>query len=167
MENGNSLFREEQRFRQKWLWAILIISSAFLTEKVYATGNLEYIIALVVFMSVIILVIIVRLETAIEKDGIYFRFYPFHQSFRKVEWSELSYIYVRQYNSLLEYGGWGIRWSLWGNGKALSVSGNWGLQLLFKSGMKLLIGTQNPYIIKDILSDMHLHCYKLPKNDSA
>jgi hypothetical protein len=56
----------------------------------------------------------------------------------------LESISVRSYNPLREFGGWGYR--SWGGkkGNAWNISGNQGLQLQFKSGKELLIGTQQP-----------------------
>ena len=47
---------------------------------------------------------------------------------------------VRRYSPILEYGGWGYRP---GRKKlALNVSGNQGLEIKFRNGRKLMIGTQ-------------------------
>jgi hypothetical protein len=51
---------------------------------------------------------------------------------------------VRRYNAIGEYGGWGVRLGLFGEGKVLSVSGDRGLQLQFLDDKKLLIGTNKP-----------------------
>ena len=49
--------------------------------------------------------------------------------------------YVRTYSPLGEYGGWGLRYSLSGNGMAYNVSGNKGLQLELSNGKKVLFST--------------------------
>lgn len=49
---------------------------------------------------------------------------------------------VRTYSPLKEYGGWGIRYG--SNGKAYNVSGNQGVQLEFRDGKRLLVGSQLP-----------------------
>ncbi|MHC4114629.1 MAG: hypothetical protein ACYSSL_04835, partial [Planctomycetota bacterium] len=54
---------------------------------------------------------------------------------------DLSEYYARKYRPLLEYGGWGIGWSL-RKGRAYNVSGDKGVQLVFKSGKRLPIGSQ-------------------------
>ena len=50
---------------------------------------------------------------------------------------------MRQYRPILDYGGWGIRWGP-GKGWAYNVSGNRGVQLELLDGKQLLIGSQNP-----------------------
>jgi hypothetical protein len=66
----------------------------------------------------------------------------------------LTKIYVRQYAALTEYGGWGLRFGLWGKGTAYNVSGNKGLQLEFHTNKKLLIGTKKPDELTEALNKM-------------
>jgi hypothetical protein len=70
------------------------------------------------------------------------RFFPFHRNFKRFAFEDFGEYYAREYRPLLEYGGWGIRCGK--NGKAYNVSGKKGLQIIFKNGKKLLIGSQNP-----------------------
>ncbi|MBC8644094.1 hypothetical protein H9W95_08645 [Flavobacterium lindanitolerans] len=62
--------------------------------------------------------------------------------------------YVRQYAPIAEYGGWGLRYDFMGKGKALNVSGNKGLQLKFTDNKKLLIGTNKPDELTEILKKL-------------
>jgi len=59
---------------------------------------------------------------------------------------------LRGYSPISEYGGWGMRYSLSGKGRALNVSGRTGVQLVFKDGKKLLIGTQKADDIMQVLA---------------
>jgi len=93
------------------------------------------------FVSLTLLVISFKLETKIKRDGIYVRFFPFHLKFNHCSWDSLSKSFVRKYFAITEYGGWGLKCGLGGKGKAYKVSGNYGLQLVFKTNEKLLIGT--------------------------
>jgi hypothetical protein len=85
-----------------------------------------------------------RLITRITDEGIYVRFIPFHFKDQFYPWDSIESAQVRTYSPLKEYGGWGIKYGFNGQGKVYNVSGNEGLQLVFKSGEKLLIGTQKP-----------------------
>jgi hypothetical protein len=49
---------------------------------------------------------------------------------------------ARTYRPILEYGGWGIRYSPFGQGCAYNVSGNRGVQLELADGQRILIGSQ-------------------------
>ena len=59
--------------------------------------------------------------------------------------------YVRQYSPIIEYGGWGLRFGIFGKGTAFNVSGNKGLQLEFINNKKLLIGTNKPDALTETL----------------
>ena len=102
------------------------------------------IIAIAIPIAVTILFFILKLETEVRSDGLYVRFYPMHIRFRKFTREDLAEYYCRTYKPILEYGGWGIRCSFTGKGKAYNVSGNKGVQLVLTNGKKLLIGSQKP-----------------------
>jgi hypothetical protein len=150
------LFIERQKFEQWWLWLILLgIDGLFLFgvfkqviggqqfgDKPISNNGLLLTTGLTVLLT--ILFISFRLETQVKKDGIYVKFFPFHLSFRHYTWDKISKSFVRKYNAIAEYGGWGLRLGLFGNGKAFNVSGDKGLQLEFFDNKKLLIGTNKP-----------------------
>jgi hypothetical protein len=50
--------------------------------------------------------------------------------------------YYRAYSPINEYGGWGIRTGA--RGKAFNMRGNEGVQLVLRSGQRVLIGSQRP-----------------------
>ncbi|MHC4762948.1 MAG: DUF6141 family protein [Planctomycetota bacterium] len=156
MSGENELvYREEQRFSLwlRWLVAALVASAVpfgiFSLTKIYSGQGspdipqvLTVIIAgIFVPIAVAVLFLLLKLETEVRSDGLYVRFFPFHVNFKSFTKDDLSEYYARKYRPLLEYGGWGIRWSL-RKGKAYNVSGNKGVQLVFKSGKRLLIGSQ-------------------------
>jgi hypothetical protein len=95
-----------------------------------------------------------RLETVIKTDGIHIRFYPFHFKTKFISWDEIHKVYVREYSPLREFGGWGIKYSMIGNGKAYNVSGKIGLQLEYGRGKMLLIGTRKGEELKALLEKL-------------
>lgn len=146
------IYREVQYFRQWWLWVLilpwslftiwgmfqqLVLGIPFGTNPASDTGML--VIGLVFGIGFPIAFYFMGLVTEIREDGISVRFKPFHLSFRKFLWMEIESIEVRKYNAFKEFGGWGIRWGA--GGKAYNVAGDMGIQLTFKNGKKLLIGT--------------------------
>lgn len=147
------LFTERQKFKQWWLWLILIgINALFLFgvfkqvnggqqfgDKPMSDTGLLITTGLTILLT--FLFINCRLDTIIKKDGIYVRFFPFHIKFKYYTWDTLTKSYVRQYSAITEYGGWGLRLGLFGKGTAYNVSGDKGIQLEFTNNKKLLIGT--------------------------
>jgi hypothetical protein len=150
------IFRERQKFRQWWLWFILLGVNALFLFGVFKQiiggqefGNkpmsdTELLIATGLTIILTVLFVNFRLDTIIKKDGISVRFFPFHLKFKHYTWNKLTKTYIRQYLPIAEYGGWGLRLGLFGKGKAYNVSGNKGLQLEFTDNKKLLIGTNKP-----------------------
>lgn len=164
------IFKEQQRFTQLWL-IILIVISAFTSlglilasyiknPSSFSTGELASTISITLLASG--LIFIFKLTTRIDEHGIYYKFFPFHLKFKTIKWPEIDKVYVRTYNALHEYGGWGIKGgSFWNKSKgtALNVSGDIGIQLELKNGKKLLIGTQ-----KESQATTILGTYKLKIN---
>ena len=157
MSNRNkyskTYFKEEQRFRQVWLWAIIILTSAIpwvgmiiqiiLGQKV---GNnpapdwITILIWLVFGIGFPVLFYSLRLITEVRQDGIYLRFSPFHRKFQIYTYDEIENYAVRDYKAVREFGGWGIRYG--SGGKAYNVYGKKGIQIIFRNKKKLLIGSQ-------------------------
>lgn len=157
-------FNETQRFRQWWIYAIILVSlgSWFygLIASIHASAaentapDLVLIITGVVPLGLVFLLIFLKLETRLRNEGIYIRFKPLQWKEKKIGKDEIKSFEVRKYRALIEYGGWGIRHGGKKYGKAYNVRGNQGLQLILKNGKKLLIGTQKPHEIKKAMETM-------------
>jgi hypothetical protein len=140
-------FKETQRFTQWWLWLILfgtwaIMIFALLQE--VNEINMSFFIGGFIGLGLPIFFWQMRLVTRVTSAGIYVRFIPFHFKEQFYPWDSIESAQVRTYDSLFEYGGWGIKYGFSGQGKVFNVSGDQGLQLVFKSGEKILIGTHKP-----------------------
>ncbi|MBS4057952.1 MAG: hypothetical protein KGZ82_11590 [Bacteroidales bacterium] len=158
------LFSEKQRFRQWWIWAVLLgISLFFLiglaiyfvkgeAAKNGTAGSIGMLFITVIPLALTWLFSRATLETYISSKGIDIRFFPFVNKIRHIDWADIAEAYVREYKPLREFGGWGIRTGLTGRTGAWNVSGNEGLQLVMKNGTKLLIGTQKPEEIRQMLT---------------
>ncbi|MHA7055935.1 hypothetical protein ACWGOQ_0001850 [Aquimarina sp. M1] len=147
-------YSEKQKFRQSWLWALILISGIvailyFVNYKEIKTAALVTITCS--FAVVILIFALMKLETEIKNDGIYIRFFPFHFKFKRYQWSTIKRLYIRKYDPIYEYGGWGIRINIIGKGVAFNISGNKGLQLEFNNNKKLLIGTNKPKELSEAL----------------
>ena len=158
------LFSETQKFRQWWVWLILLLVVglvAFVAIVVVGEESSEdktmpmpMIIlvstGLFILVPTVLLFFNMKLETHIKDEGLNVRFFPFHMTFKEYKWDSISKSYVRQYNPIGEYGGWGLR--IGPAGKAFNVSGDKGLQLEFVDNKKLLIGTNKPDELGEVLT---------------
>lgn len=146
------LYHESQKFNQWWIWAILLVTLLVGIGAGYfeylGSGDINsFIIAWVVSALALILIAVLELCTVITTDGIKIGFWPFHT--KKIFRSEIKSAQVRVYSPLSEYGGWGIRKS--SAGTAYNVMGNHGLQLELTDGKRLLIGTQHPEELEELM----------------
>jgi len=162
-------FEETQRFNQIWLWILLIGISIFaiIQFTLYLINSssegpmpahsiIMLLVTLAFAIGINVLFYFIKLKTKITSDEVSILFHPFINKPKIFTWAEIKEAYVRKYKPIWEYGGWGIRYR-WG-GRAYNTSGNMGLQLIMKSGKKILIGTQKPeeleaYLKKYIFTD--------------
>lgn len=166
--NNENLFSETQRFKQWWLWILLIGINGLMIYGVFTqvinghtfgekpASNSQLLIGAALSLLISIFVLSFRLDTQIKTDGIYVRLFPLQLTYRFFSWKSLLKCYVRKYNAIAEYGGWGLRLGLFGKGRAYNISGDEGLQLEFTNGKKLLIGTQKPQELTEVIEEYFL-----------
>jgi hypothetical protein len=158
MESGRSsnvVFREVQRFRQPWLWVVILgivglvawavvqqfgYGEPFGTNPMSDTGLI--VVALVFGVGLPLFLLGITLTTEVRSDALYYRFFPLNLTFRRLGPEDIREYQIRTYSPLREYGGWGIRWG--SKGKAYNVSGDRGVELLLLDGRRVLIGSQRP-----------------------
>ncbi len=146
------VFLEEQKFTQPLFIGLsiaLIVTGVTIITEWETTLQSSLGEKLGIFSSVIVVLLVIllfmnlKLKTRIDEKGIGYQFYPIHFSNKLIEWGSISKSYVRNYNAISEYGGWGVKFSFFRKrGKAFTTNGNMGLQLELKNGKKILIGTQ-------------------------
>jgi hypothetical protein len=158
------LFSETQKFTQWWVILIFVLLNsiwvyAIVLQLIFDVpyGNNPISDTGIVILGLVLTFFSVtffslKLQTKITTDGIYFRFFPIHQSYEFISFNSIQKCYIRQYKPLKEFGGWGIRFGI--NSNAYNISGKIGLQLELKNGEKLLIGTQKPGKIENLLDSL-------------
>ncbi|MEN9960185.1 MAG: hypothetical protein RL045_436 [Bacteroidota bacterium] len=151
------MYTETQRFTQWWLWLILIgVWSSMVYSLVTAPPQTDAAVYVSFGIGILLPLLFwqMKLSTRISQEGIYVRFFPFHFKEKFFPWETISASYVRTYSPLKEYGGWGIKYGFNGQGLVYNVAGNVGLQLQFKEGEAVLLGTQKGEEIKAILVEL-------------
>lgn len=156
------IFKEEQRFTQLWLIVLIgvsmivplgIIITTYIKEP-DSFSTLEFIAILGIMAVASGIIFIFKLSSRIDEQGFHYKFFPFHRTFRLIAWHEVQSAYLRNYDAISEYGGWGLKGgALWNrsNGTAIYVSGDIGIQLELKNGKKILIGTQKQHDAQAVL----------------
>lgn len=149
---GMRTYREEQRFTQPWIWALVLgLAALWLAISVVQLGfgirvgnhpapdglliaiGAFTVVALPLFMASL------RLTVEVRDGALHVRYFPFFR--KEIRLSDIRSAEARTYRPILEYGGWGVRWAP-GRGWAYNVRGNRGVQLELANGKRLLIGSQ-------------------------
>lgn len=140
------VFKETQRFNQVWIWAILIGVTAisgwamFFTESPKPTEGWEKAIPLGILVFVFALFLNLKLKIRIDSESLRFSYYPIIRE-RKYRFEDIESMDLIEYNGLLQYGGWGIKWNL--DSWSYTTGGKHGI--LVKTGnKKFLLGTHKP-----------------------
>lgn len=145
------IFTETQRFRQAWIWAILLGVTALvvgtmvnklLNDPQVTPIELVFPVVLVLFINGLFFSI--RLTTRLDATSLTFTYFPFLRK-KVYPLSELVSLELIAYNGLLEYGGWGIKWN--GDCWSYTTGGNHGILVKTKD-KKFLLGTQKPEEVK-------------------
>ncbi|MEI6574696.1 MAG: hypothetical protein WCO63_00795 [Bacteroidota bacterium] len=147
-------FEESQKFRQSWVWMLLVgVTVLSVAVSFVLTWKEMKLTDAVVLISIPCLVVLLfywfNLKTRIDKDGIYYQFFPFHWKERAILWSDVETAEVIKYSPLADFGGWGIKYGR--KGKAYNVSGNMGFYLTLKNNKKILFGTQKPEELREVV----------------
>lgn len=147
------VFIEKQKFDQWWFRLLVLTGPAILwfafiqqiiLKKEFGNNPAPDVLLIILWILFGILMPVfllnIQLITVITTDGIYIKFLPFYLKYRRFDFTNIEKYEVRKYKVISEYGGYGIRGTK--KNRAYNVKGDTGLQIIFKDGNKLLIGTQ-------------------------
>jgi hypothetical protein len=159
------LYHEIQHFRQVWLWALVLFISLLSLYGAFqqlilgkpfgnnpAPDGIMIVLAVLFGIGLPLFMYTMNLTTEIRSDGLYYRFFPFHLSFRRIDTKEIKEFEACTYSPIRDYGGWGIRYGR--KGKAYNVSGNRGVQFELSNGKHLLIGSRKPEELAETLASI-------------
>ena len=152
------IFQEKQFLNRWWLLMfILAIIVIVVGTAYYATRDADEDTALIVSLlslaitaPIVFGLLYLRLETLIDERGITAYFKPFGFTKKNFRWKNISECYVREYDPVKEFGGWGVR-GLGQRWKSYNIYGNRGIQIVKKDGTRFLLGTQRPKAAKEII----------------
>lgn len=157
------IFIEEQRFNQSWLIILIVVSTLIpisiivgqYIKEPSSFSSIELVLLISTLVLVAGIIFMFKLTSRIDEKGIHYKFFPFHWKFKTINWNEIDKAYIRNYDAISEYGGWGFKGGpLWkkSKGKAINVSGDIGIQIELANGKKLLIGTQKKNEAESVLA---------------
>lgn len=152
-------YRDAQVKKPWWIWGVLAIGGGLpvaaiggalvmqivtghpVGNKPLPTPALAAATAMTVLISGAVAYILVRwrLDTEVGPRELVVALRPF--ATLHIDYADIASAEARTYRPLVEYGGWGLRGL--GSDRALTVSGNRGVQLVMKNGDRLLIGSDD------------------------
>jgi hypothetical protein len=103
------------------------------------------------------------LKTHINEEGVYIRYFPFQLKYKYYSWESIESAQVIRYNPIKEFGGWGIKTSIfrfknfrftYNKNVCYTIYGNKALELSIKGGKRVVIGTQLPNILDETLTKL-------------
>jgi hypothetical protein len=136
-------FREEQRFRESWLWLVIALPIAFALWAMLVTPGTPFaaVIALVgVAIAVGALFGLAYLETTVTDDAVIVKFHGLWPT-RRIKLDDIAE-YAPMHYTMWDSGGWGVHFGL--AGLTYNVSGNEGVHFRLMNGSQVLVGTQRP-----------------------
>lgn len=153
------VFTERQTLLRHW-WGLLLLALVpallpgivWLADSPTASSPTAAWLAPLLAVVVMGLVLSIRLETRLDAAGVHYRFWPLQLTARHQPWAAISRAYVRPYDPLGEYGGWGLKGTR--RHRALNVAGGEGIQLELADGTRLLLGTQRPTEARQALAQL-------------
>ena len=140
-------FHEEQHFHAALIGLLLLAMVFVVVITVVAVvfsrpdDALLLAIAPVVVVLVASLISLSHLDVDVTDQGVTIAFRYLWPT-RRIDFAEIVGLEVRKYNSLLEYGGWGVR--LGPKGWGYMTTGKEGVQLRLRKGLPVLIGSARP-----------------------
>lgn len=142
------IFKERQKVDSLWIY-LVIVTTLLICAIVYTFikpfDEKEFMFTMLFLSMLVVLLTTIRLDTEINSLGIYYRFFPLKKKIF-IPKTEIKDCYFRIYKPIREYGGWGIRTGR--QGRAFSIRGTKGIQILLKDGSLILIGTSDEIGIK-------------------
>ena len=163
MQPNEPFYSERQRFRQWWLWVLVLIGPAISAWAIFQQlvmgspfGNNpapDYVLVLLVVIvgGIPLFMYCTGLDTEVRDCGVRICFRPFHRKWVVFGFENIQNADTHTYSALKDYGGWGIRYGR--KGKAYNVSGNEGVLLTLQDGNNVLIGSKNHQVLCSAINE--------------
>jgi hypothetical protein len=152
-------FFEIHNYRKPWVFIPLLAVNMILAYQTLLSlqadnsgSSAVYFFLLISAVSLFFMLLEIRMR--IDESGIRVMFFPFHWFYKKHRWEDIEKCYARTSSPMIEFGGWGLRYSLGGYGKAYTLYGYEGIQIDFKNGKKLFIGSRKATEIQTIINQI-------------
>ncbi len=94
------------------------------------------------------------LSIKVSPDGFYYKFFPFHFSYRKLKPEDVIEYRIVKINPMKDYGGWGIKYRFRSGGKGYICEGENGVEFRMKNGKTIAFTVLDPYRLETELRNV-------------
>ena len=149
-----SYFHEEQRFGW-WILAILAIIllpipvGLLFVALLYPGPIVFLVIVILVLLLLLLLFWLAKLVVDVDESGVHASFH-FLWPTRHIRFEDIKRATATRYNSLLDYGGWGVR--LTPKGWAFNTGGSEGVLIETVKGKRIMIGSHRAMELKEAIA---------------
>jgi len=132
------IFQETQWAWSSWItWLIVPVAIAVIAF-IKTMAKVPVWVVVPILVAIVGFVMSLHLSIDVESNAIVVRLFPLMT--RTIPLSEVQSVEPRTYSPIREYGGWGIRQG--SSGTAYNLMGDRGVQLVLRSGERVLLGSQ-------------------------
>jgi hypothetical protein len=114
--SGDVLFEEHQQFRQAWLWGVLLgvcaVAGCAVLAAVMGGGSPWVVLVLLPPAGLVWLLYALDMRVRVDGEALFIRFAPLAR--KQIPLATIASCELSTYRPLVEYGGWGVRYSLSG-----------------------------------------------------
>jgi hypothetical protein len=152
-------FSEKQKMPGVW---IAIIPTCFITclisfQEMKPLADdwkniLPLLITILIMTSLGVFMFKIELKTNYTDEYVQVLYSPFHWKPKNFYWKDVAHMETRTAECLKEYWGWGIKGAR--KNRAYIAYGDYGLQLTFKNGYRLFIGSQNKEELEKVVVEL-------------
>ncbi len=172
MKNEKILFFEEERFNQKWnLFLINPVCVGFIFFQLYSlysqlilkkpVGSDPLSDTWLILMSFLVIPLMIfliwlfsvtKLTVQVDSEKISIRFYPMVK--REVLLSDINSFEIKEFNPIIDFGGWGLRYSIRWKTTGYILKGKVGVHIHLKNGKNLLISSERANELFRVLKEI-------------
>lgn len=160
MKTEKPLFFEEERLNQKWnLFLLTPVCVGFILFQLYSLysqlvlkqpiGSDPLSDTWLIIMSFIVIPLMIfliwlfyvmTLTVKVDAEKIFIRFYPVMK--REILISDIDSFEIKEFNPIIDFGGWGLRYSIRWKTTGYIMKGKVGVHIHLKNGKNLLISSE-------------------------
>jgi hypothetical protein len=161
------VFTEKQKINGLWIALIPVTLLVFFatykeSETIFRNWQSTLTLIGILFMMISFIILLFKMEitTTFTEEYIQVQYFPFNLKPKTIYWNNLKSFETRNADSFKEFWGWGWGYRGTKKNRAYTTYGDFGLQLTFKNGNRLFIGSQKKDEMEELIDRIKKHQLK-------